>query len=194
MISIYLGYSDIAIYIDNNSTKVLNNENTIKNIYIDNISFPITPVLGKLKLYQKNIKDFGKCTYSDSLSISDRLDFSVIKYDYDINENNIFAYDASLPLTLGYYNQNIKENFLISDTNNKISIDGSLLERCHVNLSDIEAKVCFNINIINNLDEHFVCPFSLLIPLNDSNNINSIYNGYFLYESDNLNMFRFYKL
>ena len=52
-------YTDIAITINNRSEETLNYENSIKELYIDNISY--TPVeKGEQNLYFKDVNEFGK--------------------------------------------------------------------------------------------------------------------------------------
>ena len=55
-LSIYQ-YTDIAVYIDNGEE--LSNKNTIKSLYIDNISLEGTSNIGKRSLNYKNINKFG---------------------------------------------------------------------------------------------------------------------------------------
>ena len=73
-------FTDISIYIDNTSTiSELTDENTIKELYIDNIvATTNNPDMGTKVLNYKNPLDFGK--YKDVENPeNDRIDFNIIK-------------------------------------------------------------------------------------------------------------------
>lgn len=56
-------FTDIAIYINNRKDEYFDYENTIKEMYIDNVKFS-GPELGFPNLYYKNADDFGKSIYT----------------------------------------------------------------------------------------------------------------------------------
>ena len=57
------------------------------------------------------------------------------------------------------------------DENNSVDFDGSILEKSGVSIEDINCKVKFKINIINNQNEKYSCWVNFQIPLDD------IYSG-----------------
>ena len=71
-------FTDISIYIDNSQTvSDLTDENTVKELYIDNIDITANSDMGTKILNYKNPLNFGK--YQDVLSPeNDRIDFAIV--------------------------------------------------------------------------------------------------------------------
>lgn len=193
-------YTDIAIYINNHSDEELNSENAIKTLYIDNIKLNGVKK-GEQSLYFKNAPDFGKSIYSavekkedaDSNKIGDKLEFSVLN-DGDINyeKRQIYA-DCSSPITLEYVN-NIVDNKIISDIENDVKYDGSILKRSGIVLSDIKSSISFRINLTNNYNQKYMANVYIEIPLEDSVTGDNIYSGKFEKKIEEENYSKFYRL
>ena len=193
-------YTDIAIYINNHSDEELNSENAIKTLYIDNIKLNGVKK-GEQSLYFKNAPDFGKSIYStvekkedaDSNKIGDKLEFSVLN-DGDINyeKRQIYA-DCSSPITLEYVN-NIVNNKIISDIENDVKYDGSILKRSGIVLSDIKSSISFRINLTNNYNQKYMANVYIEIPLEDSVTGDNIYSGKFEKKIEEENYSKFYRL
>lgn len=173
-------FTDISIYIDNTSTiSELTNENTIKELYIDNIVISSTADLGTKVLNYKNPLNFGK--YKNITSPDNgRIDFNIINTNAE-NENTdysvpTFYTDCSNPITLGYNNKDILTNYSVSQDSNSVSFSGKVLQEANINLSDLNYTLSFRINIVNNLNQKFVYNMKLDVNLNDDNG--GIYNGY----------------
>lgn len=173
-------YSDISIFIDNTSYITdLTNENTIKELYIDNISIQANSDKGTKILNYKNPLNFGK--YKEiEIPKNDRIDFNIINTNSE-NENHdysapTFYTDCSNPITLGYLNKDLLTNYSVADGSNTISFNGKVLKEAEVNLDDINYTLKFKIHIVNNLNEKFVYDMSLDVNLDDDNG--GIYNGY----------------
>ncbi len=183
-------FTDIALFFDNSSEEK-NLENTFKKVYINNINFYAPPAAGEPKLYFKSLSNFAKSDIIDENVINEKLEFNISSEDEtDLNKATLYNNLAN-PITLSYVNSNIKTDYTILDTTVPITYDGSLLQRCNVNLQDIACKVSFDIYIVNNLDQEFKCSIFLDIPLEDSNG-NSIYNGGFSIRKDtNFNFYRY---
>lgn len=164
-------YTDIAIYIKNtNSSEELTNENTIKELYIDNISIETNSNLGEQSIEYANIFEAGNGNYLNNNSSNERIDFNII---YTNKQNQIANYDeptfytdCSNPITLRYMNKNLYTDYIV-EKDNSISFDGSLLEKIGVSIEDINCKIKFKINIINNNDEYYSCWLSFSIPLDE---------------------------
>ena len=173
-------FSDISIYIDNTSTvSELTNENTVKQLYIDNIEISSNADIGKKFLNYKNPLDFGKYK-SIKKPDNDRIDFNILNTN-EQNENNdystpTFYTDCSNPISLGYLNKDIVENYSVSDDISSVSFNGKVLKDANVDLNDINYSLAFRINIVNNLNEKFMYNMKLNVNLNDDNG--GIYNGY----------------
>lgn len=173
-------FTDISIYIDNLATvSELTDENTVKELYIDNINMKSNADIGTKILNYKNPLNFGK--YEDvQVPENNRIDFNIVNTNSE-NENHdystpTFYTDCSNPISLGYLNKDILTNYAATQEANTISFNGKVLQEANVNLNDISYVLSFRINIVNNLGEKFVYNMSLNVNLNDDSN--SIYNGY----------------
>lgn len=179
-------FSDIAIYIDNTSTiSELTDENTIKELYIDNININFDIENGERFINYKNPLDFGE--YKE-LNKTDRIDFKIINTNSQ-NENSnysepTFYTDCSNPISLGYMNKDLLKNYSVSPDKKTVSFNGKVLQEANVNLDDLKCSISFTINIVNNLNQKFVHTMSIDLDLNDDNG--GIYNGY-VYKGKNLN-------
>lgn len=173
-------YSDISIFIDNTSYITdLTNENTVKELYIDNISMQANSDNGTKILNYKNPLNFGKYKEIEN-SENNRIDFNIINTNSE-NENHdyskpTFYTDCSNPITLGYLNKDLLTNYSATDGSNTVSFNGKVLKEAEVNLNDINYTLKFKIHIVNNLNEKFVYDMSLDVNLDDDNG--GIYNGY----------------
>lgn len=178
-------FTDIAIYINNHSENELTAENTINSLYIDNLKFNNQPSLGNCNLFYKNVNNFGKYEYIENNIIQDSLNFEIVQENINYDSPRIYI-DASTPICLSFVNKDIKTNAIISDTSIPLVYDGSLLKRTGVSLNNLRTNLSFNIHIINNLDQHFVCNVNIEIPLEDENS--DIYSGYIKKELSNLSI------
>lgn len=164
-------YADISIYINNkNKQEELTNENTIKELYIDNINLEAKSQTGDRSLSYTNSLEFAKNTDITNYTKTDRIDFDII---YTNEENNkadyskpTFYTDCSNPITLKYLNKNIVKGYKVNK-DKVISFDGKLLKEAKVSEEDIKCKIIFRINIVNNNNEKFSCWLNFDIPLNN---------------------------
>ena len=172
-------YCDVGIYLN----KLTDENVTISNLYIDKISIS-SPELGTPYLYKKLISDLGKCSFEENNIIKDRFDFNIISTENAINYDNFELYcDGTTPIAIGFYNKNIKTNF-ISD-NTEILFDGTLLKEAIIPLSSLSCSISFTINIVTNSGEHYICNVNLDVPFENENN-SSIYDtGYITKEFKN---------
>lgn len=189
-------YSDLSIYIDNSqSVSDLTDENTVNQLYIDNIVMTSKSDKGSKFLNYKSPLNFGK--YKDiKQPENNRIDFKIINTNQE-NENNnydepTFYTDCSNPITLGYLNKDILTNYSVSDASKSVSFNGKVLKEADVNLDDINYTLNFTIHIINNLNQKFAYNMKLDVNLNDNNG--GIYNGYvYKGKSTSGNEYRFFK-
>ncbi|MCI8760573.1 MAG: hypothetical protein HFJ34_05605 [Clostridia bacterium] len=189
-------FTDISIYIDNtNNSSELTNENTIKELYIDNIVVTSNADRGTKLLNYKNPLDFGKYKTIKEPE-NHRIDFNIVNTNSE-NESHdytspTFYTDCSNPISLGYMNQDILTNYAISQDANTVSFNGKVLEEAKINLEDINYTLTFKIHIVNNLNQKFVYNMKLDVDLDDDNG--GIYNGY-VYRGKSVsgNEYRFFK-
>lgn len=184
-------FADIAIYLNNNSKDGLNATNTINSLYIDNISYSEAPTLGTPNLFYKDVNTFGKYEYLENNLISNNLNFEIVKDSINYESPQLYI-DCSSPICFTYINKDVKSNVIIADTNNALIYDGSLLKRANIAISNLSSSFSFDIHIINNLNQHFVCNVYIKVPL--QNNDSDIYNGYIKQELSNLSMYQFYRI
>ncbi len=175
-----LQYSDIAIYLDNTSTIYdITNENTVKELYIDNISISSGSDKGHQYVNYKNALDFAKYKEIEE-SDSDKIEYHIVNTNDENNNTNYetptFYADCSNPITLEYMNEDIITNYAASSDSNTISFNGKVLQEAGIDLKDVNYTLNFTINIINNLNEKFICPVRLQVDL--SGNDGGIYKGY----------------
>ena len=215
-------FTDIALYISGNANN--KGQNTIKELYIDNVKFDSLNA-GTPNLHYKNLFEFGKFNLEKDYLITDRLNYEVVEPakvdsrsntidnsinvetantvdDVEISNTNtdssnsvdgtssissvgtldyskpqIYS-DASNPITLEYMNL-IKSNYLVSDIENPLVYNGSLLKRAGVDLTSISGNITFKIHIKNILGENYVANIKIAIPLKDEVSGNTIYDGSF---------------
>lgn len=171
-------YTDIAIYINNkNKEQELTKENTISELFIDNIEIVTSSDIGKQSLKYKNLMAFGSKETLSDYNYNDRIDFNVVytnkeNEEADYNEPNFYT-DCSNPITLEYINQDLKNDYKITDKDN-VSFDGKILKSAGIKIEDINSKIRFKINIRNNNNESFSSWVNFQIPLNDIYEGNSI--------------------
>lgn len=191
-------YTDIALglsinNVNNDLTNNLGNSNSqvvdtspkysISKIYIDNISFSNNST-GTLSLGYIPILNFGLIS-NDELTNPEKqqnkIDFNIVN-DKETLLNNILqepSIDKNLvlPITLRYLNSNIKTNHTITNIEEKLTFDGSILKRASIPLSSIKNEVTFTIHIVTNSSEEYIYPIHLQIPLQNEDNSKNIYDG-----------------
>lgn len=191
-------YTDIALglsinNVNNDLTNNLANSNlqvvdtspkySISKIYIDNISFSNNST-GTLSLGYIPILNFGLISNEDLTNPAEqqsKIDFNIVD-DKETLLNNL-VYEPSidknliLPITLRYLNSNIKTNHTITNIEEKLAFDGSILKRASIPLSSIKNEVTFNIHIVTNSSEEYMYPVHLQIPLQNEDNGKNIYDG-----------------
>lgn len=179
-------YTDIALTIDNTSyISDLTTTNTVKELYIDNIEITTNAQKGSPYLNYKDLNSFATFKLLD-VPENGRIDFNII----NTNEQNesadystpTFYADCSNPISLGYINRDIVENFSVDDQVNSISFNGKLLAQAGVNLDEISYVLNFDIHIKNYDDDNFTYHATINVNLNDSDG--TLNSGY-LYESRN---------
>jgi len=187
-------FNDLCITIDNHvSIDGLTLKNTIKEMYIDEISYPSTPKQGTPRLYLKNSNLFGEGVINTNNLITDRVDFNISSSNDDEVTSKSFYADCSNPILLSSINEEIDTNFVIRNTDSPVTFDGNLLLDDTILLSNIKYSLSFSIHIINELDEEYICSLTIPIVLSDGNEINSIYDGSYQVTYDDLSESKFYK-
>ena len=167
-------FTDIALFISP-VKEDFTQKNTIKSVQIEQIKFSTMPDIGTPNLYYKNINNFSTPKYEKENLITDSLTFettseNTLDYSKPILYNNL-----ANPITLCYVNSGIKKNHTLFNNVSNISHNGTLLKTCGITLNSITCKIDFIVKAINNLDEEYICPISLNIPL--STEESTIYDG-----------------
>ena len=173
-------FTDIAIHIDNKGKiQELTAENTINELYIDDIKLTMNSDKGEKILNYKNPKESGKFVDLQNYA-EEGIHFDILhsnEEQLDANyTNSIFYTDCSNPISLGFINKNILTNCAIGNINGKIAFDGSILRNANIDLESIGGKINFTIYLKNNLDEDFICNLDIDHSFEDEEN--GIYSGY----------------
>ena len=168
-------YTDIAIYINNHKEEVLTEKNTVKQLYIDDIEIDLDYNIGKTSLVYTNLLKIGskeelsKMVKESKNKQADRIDFNIVSSneqnqgaDY---ENPTFYADCSNPISLKYINE-ISTEYTVPKNSSAV-FDGSILKKVGIKSDDINAKIKFRINLVNNKDEYYTNFVSFRIPLYD---------------------------
>lgn len=186
-------YTDIALYINNREEEGISYENTIKSFTIDNIKFNGLET-GIPSLYYKNVNDFGKLNIIEENKIKDSLEFNTINSgDADYTKPVLYS-NCQNPITIEYVNSNMKEETKISDITSPLTYDGSLLKKGGILLSNIECTISFKMTIINYYNQKFIATAYIDIPLEDTFNNTSIYDGKMIKNIENTNIIKFIRI
>ena len=185
-------YSDLGISIDNSqSSSELTDENTVKQLYIDNIVMTSKLDKGTKILNYKNPFSFGKYKEIES-PINNRIDFKIINTNQENESNNYdeptFYTDCSNPINLGYLNKDLLTKYSVSNESSTVSFNGKVLKEANISLDDINYNLKFTIHIVNNLNEKFSYNMNLDV------NLDGIYDGYtYRAKSTSGNEYRFFR-
>lgn len=170
-------YTDIAVYLNNYKDNGLTEKNTLKELFIDNIDIDLDYNIGKPSLVYTNLLKMGsREELSRMLAVAkniqkDRIDFNILSTNEenevaDYEEPTFYA-DCSNPVSLKYINE-ISAEYTV-EKNTSATFDGSILEKAGIKPEDINARISFRINLVNNKDEYYSNYVSFQIPLNDIN-------------------------
>lgn len=178
-------FTDIEIFINNtNKIKDITAENTINQMYIDDIQINSKTENGEKILNYKNPYDCGK--YQDLTGYKNNgIYFKILNSNEKNNSANydepVFYTDCSNPISLGFINKNILTNCEVTNTGS-ISFDGSILKSANIDVKDLKTTLDFTIHLKNNFNEEFIAKVSLDIDLEKENS--AIYTGYMMQIED----------
>lgn len=178
-------FTDIEIYIDNKAkSKEISAENTINEMYIDNIKISEELSNGEKVINYKNPLECGKYVDIENFR-EDGILFKIVnsnKKNQLANYNEpIFYTDCSNPISLGYINKNILTNCELAANSGSMSFDGSILKLANVNIDDLKTSISFTIHLKNNYNEEFVCNVKIDNDLKSEEEGNDgIYTGYIM--------------
>lgn len=187
-------FTDIALDINNRSGENgVSYENTIKILYIDNIKYN-NVLIGNQSLHYKYLGDFGRVTANEGNKINGKLVYDIVKSgEIDLTEPKMYA-NASNPIVLEYVNANLKTNEIISDTNAEVVYDGSLLKSTNIPLDKMKCTLSFTIHIINYYNQEYRATAYIDIPIINTINNTTIYDGRLEKVLENTNLIRFFRI
>ena len=159
-------YSDLSFIVNNNiENSELTDSNTIKSLYIDNIHINSKNDIGTKTINYKNPLTLGKYSLIQN-SFKERIDFKVIKTNNQDDNTNYddptFYTDCSNPISLGYLNKDILENYSMPDNTNKVFYNAKILKDADIGLEDLNNTLSFTIHIVNNSNHKFSCTINNL--------------------------------
>lgn len=176
-------FTDIEIEIDNHSyNKELSPENTISELFVDNIKITPSSEESNIIFNYKNPMSAGKYQELENYK-EDGILFKIIRSNEALKEADyndcVFYTDCSNPLSLGYINKNIMTGCEVSkDVDGLVTFDGSILKSVNIPLDSLDAKIQFQIHLVNNYNEEYVCNVSLDNNLDTENK--EIYTGHYV--------------
>ncbi len=187
-------YSDIALYIDNFKEEITE-ENTIKELYLDNFKIDVGYHYGAPTLYYKNPLEISKFRMVEENEIKDKLEYEII-YTNEENQNTdyhkpVFFTDCSNPITIGYINKEIINNYQVTKENGLVSFDGRIFNNLDINLKELSPKISFTIHLKNHLDERFICNVSANLKLETEKG--SVKSGYIIEILEDMKYYNFFK-
>ena len=164
-------YVDIALKVNNGDTnQKLTNKNTVKKLYIDNISFETNSIKGEKSLFYTNSLENRKNEELQDFISNDKIDFNIVRTNHENNNTNYdmptFYADCSNPITLKYLNKDIVKGYRINK-GDAVTFDGKLIKKLGITSEDLECKVKFKINIVNNDDELYTCWVNFSLPIDE---------------------------
>ena len=112
-------YTDIAVYINNGEE--LTNKNTIKRLYIDNISLEGTSGIGQKSLNYKNILKFGLKKDTKTKSVNSNNDNSTLNVFEGLLNNQKSQSNTSESIDVGSINTDDDGMISLTNTNNTTS-------------------------------------------------------------------------
>lgn len=160
-------YTDLAIYIRNNEDDdgslrsknteyELTEENTISELYIDEIKLVSDYDIGTKLINYKSPLDMGKYRTIDNTI--ERIDYKILHKNEE-NKNDYseptFFTDCSNPITLSVLNKNVLEH-CTANNDGTLKLDGSILKNAGVEPEKLNTKISLKIHLKNNLNEEFV--------------------------------------
>ena len=168
-------YTDIAVYINNFKDNGLTTKNTIKELYIDNISLNLDYNIGNTSLVYTNMLKIGSkhelanMIKNNKSNTQDKIYFKIVNNNEqnsqaDYEEPTFYA-DCSNPITLKYINQLNREYSI--GKGNSATFDGTILKKVGIKPEDLSAKINFRVNIINNNNETYTKWINFKLPLDD---------------------------
>lgn len=116
-------YTDIAVYINNGEE--LTNKNTIKRLYIDNISLEGTSGIGQKSLNYKNILKFGLKKDTKTKSVNSNNDNSTLNVFEGLLNNQKSQSNTSESIDVGSINTDDDGMISLTNTNNTTSENAS---------------------------------------------------------------------
>lgn len=116
-------YTDIAVYINNGEE--LTNKNTIKRLYIDNISLEGTSGIGQKSLNYKNILKFGLKKDTKTKSANSNNDNSTLNVFEGLLNNQKSQSNTSETIDVGSINTDDDGMISLTNTNNTTSENDS---------------------------------------------------------------------
>lgn len=151
-------YTDIALYLSGNSSN--KKQNTIKELYIDNIKFDSINT-GTPNLYYKNLFDFGRFDLIKSNVISEHLNYKILspikrdeKEDINNTDNDIYNINSENSIDNNILNTNSSivgaeiidytKPQIYSDCSIPITLEYTNLIKSNYLVSNIESPIVYD--------------------------------------------------
>ena len=139
-----------------------NNKETdfIKSVTIEDVKFS-EPSKGRVYMYMPSSKEGKKFEYEDIFLVSNSLKYNGGNAD---NINSLTVGNQGGTIVFRILNKNISE--YVSEEDDEISLDGTLLEKTNVKLEDVNFTISFDIKI-ETLNNTYLGSVELQLPVGD---------------------------
>jgi len=166
-------YTDVAIYLSSDKSVT-----SSSNIIIDNFSFLEGPKLGTPQISYISPLDLGKHSadiYSNEKS--ENISYKITELSEEESfEKPTFFNNFSSPITFRYINKDIVKDYVLkSESSSSLTFDGTLLQKCFIDLEDIACKVSLDLTYKISDSEQYKYNLVFKIPLKTEDQ--SISNG-----------------
>lgn len=148
------------IYIDITKNKNYKKTEIISKIVLDNFNIDKKPVKGIIKEYRPNDKENGVYTNSEEYLINDSLEYTGKQKS---NIKNLEVANQGGLILLRYVNEGLGK--YISDQEEQIKHDGTLLAKIGINNEEIKYEVSFSILIILESEKTYKADVKLEMPI-----------------------------
>ena len=150
------------IYLEIVKNKNYRKTEIIKNIVLDNFKIVEEPKVGSITIYRPTIEENKTFNYSEDMKVEDRI---VFEGSDKTDLKNLQIANQGSTIIFRVANQNISS--YVSDEDDEIIHDGSLLTKTGINIDDIKYTISFDITINLISDKSYKGTITLEMPVGD---------------------------
>ena len=150
------------IYLEISKNKNNRKTEIIDSIVFDNFKINKEPKVGSIKIYRPTSEENKTFSYAEDMEVTDSL---VFKGAEKSNLKNLQIANQGATIILRYTNNGISS--YISDQDDEIVHDGSLLSKTGINIDDVKCQIAFDITIKLLSEKSYKATITLDLPVGD---------------------------